>query len=248
MGTLPDRECWSIDIEKSSLSFSLRHALLGKIRGEFRCWGGRVLLDPRAPLQPSVHVWVDLSSLDTGSRRRNDAILETELFDIQWQPGLVFDADRIEQTNDDRAILTGWLGLHCLRKQISVDVTLSRPPGEKAAELIATARAAIDRRAFGLRREATARDWLSERFVDRTIEMTAHIVATPAAPAVALAAAARTNHHSRVVESAREQVQTRDPIPLGTHFAIRGASRLPLSDAPFTTPKPSSPQDCSQGR
>ena len=32
MGTLPDRECWSIDIEKSSLSFSLRHALLGKRR------------------------------------------------------------------------------------------------------------------------------------------------------------------------------------------------------------------------
>jgi polyisoprenoid-binding protein YceI len=178
MATLPDRECWSIDTEKSSLSFSLRHVLLGNIRGEFRCWGGRILLDPHAPLRPSVHVWVDLSSLDTGSRRRNDAILETELFDIQWQPGLVFDGDQIEQTTDGRAILTGWLDLHCLRKQISIDVN-RLPSDEKAAELIATARASIDRRAFGLRREATARDWLSERLVDRTIDMSALIVARP---------------------------------------------------------------------
>jgi polyisoprenoid-binding protein YceI len=173
-----DRECWSIDTEESSLIFSVRHALLGEIRGEFCCWGGRVLLDSCAPSQPSVHVWVDLSSLDTGSRRRNDAILETELFDIQWQPGLVFDGDRIEQTLDGRTTLTGWLDLHCLRQQISIDVTRV-PSDEKAAELIATARASIDRRAFGLRREATARDWLSERLVDRTIEMTALIVARP---------------------------------------------------------------------
>jgi polyisoprenoid-binding protein YceI len=217
MGTLLDRECWSIDTEKSSLSFSLRHALLGKIGGEFRCWGGRVLLDPRA-LQPSVHVWVDLSSLDTGSRRRNDAILETELFDIQWQPGLVFDSDRIDQTNDGHAILTGWLGLHCLRKQISIDVTLSRPPSEKAAELVATARAAIDRQAFGLRREATARDWLSERFVDRTIEMTAHIVARPAAPALAMATAtsdtAGKGARARHADVARARLDAPRAVPI----------------------------------
>jgi len=183
MYALSDRECWNIDAERSSLTFSLRHALLGQIRGEFRCWGGRVLIDSRARSQPAVHVWVDLASLDTGSRRRDKSILDTELFDVQWQPSLVFDSERLEYTDDGLAVLTGWLGLNSLRKEISLEVTFSRPPGDGAAGFVATARAAIDRRAFGLRREANARDWLSERFVDRTIEMVAQVVITPPAPA-----------------------------------------------------------------
>ena len=183
MDTLSDRECWDIDTELSSLTFNLRHALLGHIHGEFSCWGGHVLIDPRASSPPSVHVWVDLSSLDTGSRKRDDAILDTELFDIQLQPALVFDGDRLEHKDDGRVVLIGWLGLNSLWKQISIDVTVSRPPGANPAEFVATAQAAIDRRAFGLRRQARAADWLSERFVDRTIEMTAQIVATLAARA-----------------------------------------------------------------
>jgi polyisoprenoid-binding protein YceI len=170
---------WSIDAQRSSLTFSLGHSHLGPIRGEFRCWGGQVHLDPSGDGQPSVHVWVDLSSLDTGSRRLDAAILDSELFDIQWQPALVFDGDKLERTHDARAVLTGWLGLHSFRKQISIDVTL-QGAAEPDAEFVATARATIDRRALGLRRGKRARGWLSERLVANNIEMNAEVVAQPA--------------------------------------------------------------------
>jgi polyisoprenoid-binding protein YceI len=183
MLALPHQKAWNIDTKRSSLTFGVGHALFGPIRGEFRCWGGQVLLDPRAIGQPSVHVWVDLSSLDTGSQRLDAAILDSELFDIRWQPGLVFDSDRLERTHDGQAVLIGWLGLHSFRKQISIDVTLHRAAPAADAEIVATARAAIDRRAFGLRRERRAHDWLSERFVGKIIEMDAHLVAEPAARA-----------------------------------------------------------------
>jgi polyisoprenoid-binding protein YceI len=179
MFAVPDQKSWSIDTKRSSLTFSVGHALLGPIRGEFGCWGGQVLLDSRDIGQPSIHVWVDLASLDTGSQRLDAAILDSELFDIQWQPCLVFDSERLERTPDGRAVLIGALGLHSFRKQVSIDVTFDRPALAAGAEIIATAHAVIDRRDLGLRRERRPRDWLSERLVDRTIEMDAHLVAEP---------------------------------------------------------------------
>jgi polyisoprenoid-binding protein YceI len=142
-------------------------------------------VDAEAFARTAVHVWVDLSSLDTGSRKRNDAILDTELFDIHWEPALVFDGE-VARVDDRSLVLTGWLGLHALRERLSVWVELERPAvvGEEATELVATAHASIDRRVLGLRRRRGAGGWLSERLVGRTIEMDARIVATPAARAL----------------------------------------------------------------
>jgi polyisoprenoid-binding protein YceI len=176
-------ESWEIDAVRSSLTFSLRHALLGEIRGQFRCWGGRITLDERSPTRPKVHVWVELSSLETGSPKRTQAILDTELFDVRWEPAVVFDGDRLQRQDDGRVSLTGEAELHSIRRplSLSVDVMPSRDADAVTPTLLATAHASVDRRAFGLRRERTARDWLSERLVDRNIEIVAQVVATRAA-------------------------------------------------------------------
>ena len=69
------QEHWKIDVERSTLRFSLGHQLLGEIGGQFRCWGGRVSLDEATARKAAVRIWVELSSIDTGSRSRDDNIL-----------------------------------------------------------------------------------------------------------------------------------------------------------------------------
>jgi polyisoprenoid-binding protein YceI len=184
MDPFRDRERWTIDSETSNLTFSLRHALLGQIKGEFRCWGGDVLLDRADPSRSSVRIWVELSSIDTGSRRRDDDILDTELFDVSWEPALVFESERFETDDRGQAVMFGLLNLHSYRKNISVsiDASLPREDGAGAPRLVGTARASIDRGALGLRRAGGVSDWLNERFLDKAIEMTAHVEATRQAP------------------------------------------------------------------
>ena len=63
------QQVWKIDVERSALQFSLRHKLLGEIAGQFRCWGGQVRIDPENPRKADVRIWVELSSIDTGSSR-----------------------------------------------------------------------------------------------------------------------------------------------------------------------------------
>jgi polyisoprenoid-binding protein YceI len=176
----PGRDCWYIDTEKSSLTFSVRHALLGEIRGEFLCWGGFVRVDAHGDGAPSVHVWIDLSSLDTGSPKRNEAILATELFDVASEPALAFDAEGIDVGASGSAMLHGSLTLQSFRQTVSVSVEVNRlGRGPSEPGLVATARASIDRRALGLRRGSAVKDWLSERLVAPTIEMNAQIEAKP---------------------------------------------------------------------
>ena len=173
-------ERWKIDVERSRLTFSLRHAALGQIRGEFRCWGGEVRLDPASPRAAAVRIWVELSSLETGSRGRDRAILRTELFDQRWEPALEFDGERLEIDSSDRMTLVGWLGLRSLRRQIAIDLTAHRLEldGSGAPRFVCTARASIDRRSLGLKKPRHAAHWLADHLLGDTIELMAHVEAT----------------------------------------------------------------------
>jgi polyisoprenoid-binding protein YceI len=175
------RESWKIDGDRSTLTFRLPHTLLGDIHGRFGCWGGRVLVDPAKPQRFAVRIWVELSSIDTGSRRCDEEILNTELFAQRWEPALEFDGDLLEIGPSAGITLAGWLSLRGLRKRASVTIDapwLGLDPSGRP-RLVCTARASLDRQALGLRRPRNVRDWLSDRLLDETIEIVAHVEAAP---------------------------------------------------------------------
>jgi len=205
MASLSDPECWKIDTESSTLAFKVRHALLGQVGGEFRCWGGRVLVDRDDPDRCSVRLWVDLSSIDTGSQQRNQHILETDLFDVRWEPALVFDGGRLEADAAGGAVVVGLLTLHSYRREIavSIDPAPLRGASGGAPRFALTARASIDRAAFGLRWRGGVHDWLSDRLVGDNVDITAHVEAARDERAIRDGASAP--HFGALAQSARAQ-------------------------------------------
>ena len=124
-------------------------------------------------------IWVELSSIDTGSPNRDDAILHTELFDQREEPALEFDGECLAMDASDHLTVVGWLGLHAFRKKISVAVedyalaaSVSEPP-----RFICTATASVDRSALGLCRKRGIDHWLSDQLLCDTIDISAHIEA-----------------------------------------------------------------------
>ena len=173
------RERWRINPERSTLRFSIGHADLREIRGQFHCWGGIFLLDPVDSKRSTLRVWVDLSSIDTGSTARDAFILATELFDTHWEPALVFDSERVEITGVGRGVVVGHLALHSFVKEIAVAIK-AKPPLRDAKgvwHLVYNARTSIDRGALGLRRNRHIKDWLGESVVGENIEIAAHVEA-----------------------------------------------------------------------
>jgi polyisoprenoid-binding protein YceI len=181
-------ESWSIDAERSTLQFRLPHVLLGEIEGQFACWGGRVRVDTADPRRSTVRIWVELASLSTGSRQRDEEILHTELFDQRWEPALDFDAEKVELDDADRITVPGWLSLRTIRRRFSIviDSPAVQVDRSGALRVVCTARASIDRRALGLHHPRGMRSWLADQVVGETIEIVAHVEAVQESASPAL--------------------------------------------------------------
>jgi polyisoprenoid-binding protein YceI len=186
-------ELWRIDPERSTLRFSLRHALLGELGGQFGCWGGHVRLDGATPPTVAARIWVELSSIDTGSLKRDDQILRTELFDNAWEPALEFDGERLEIDASGRLKMSGWLGLRSRRTEVALDlagaamgVDVSGTP-----RFTCTATASISRRALGLRKNRGGGHWLDDQLLAENIDVVAHVEAVRVSAATAWSPAIR---------------------------------------------------------
>lgn len=142
-------ETWEVDPARSSLRFSLRHLVVGEIRGEFHRWGGTLFFARNQPLPSTINVWVDLSTVDTGDPQRDAHVRSSEFLDVALFPRAEYDANEVE-ARDGRAVLHGRLSLHGVVHDVDVDVEPHVAPmgGEKNAYL---ARAKVDRPRFGLR-------------------------------------------------------------------------------------------------
>jgi polyisoprenoid-binding protein YceI len=211
------RETWSIDPESSTLGFSLRHKLLGQLSGHFECWGGEILFDREDPRRSRVRIWVDLSSIDTGSEERNEYILSTGLFDMRWEPALVFDSEHVDIDDDQHGAVVGSLTLQSIRKQIVVDIEGSVPQRDSSGawRFMGTARASISRAAFGLRRPRRPGDLLSDEMLGDDIEMAAEIEATPVHS---------TFREPGYLEARHDAIPADSPPPLMTDLSGTGSS------------------------
>jgi len=144
-------EAWEIDSTRSTLRFSLRHIIFQEIRGEFRRWGGKLLIDRQTPSRSKVEIWVDLSSVETDSAERDERVRSVEFFDVVHFPRATFK-NRTVDASTDHAQVRGELDLHGVSHPVDVSVFFSSTASDETssrAEYEATA--TINRQDFGLR-------------------------------------------------------------------------------------------------
>ena len=147
-----ERERWEIDASRSTLTFALRHFVVGEIKGTFGRWGGALLLDPAHLDQSSLTVWIELGSLDTGSAERDAHLRSPELLDVARFPRAEFRSTGIALRADGDAVVSGRLDLHGITRNIELTVisqgTRAHDKGVLPARYAVHGR--FDRQAFGL--------------------------------------------------------------------------------------------------
>jgi polyisoprenoid-binding protein YceI len=147
-----EREDWRIDPERSSLRFSLSHIVISEIRGSFARWGGTIDLDAIDQTKSNVRVWVDLDSIDTGDRERDQHVCSSEFFDVARFPRATFVSTgiRLDGTNP---VLRGRLDLHGAQVDVDLEIVsrLRKTDPSGAERSIYELAGHLDRREFGLR-------------------------------------------------------------------------------------------------
>ncbi len=146
---------WNIDPDHSVAAFSVRHLMISNVRGQFNKIAGTLLFDPSDPSSATVEATIDVSSITTGNRQRDDHLLSPDFFDVAKYPTIAFACTKVELTAPNRGKVTGQLTIHGTTRQVTMDVEHFGPiktPADLGGETSIgfTARLTINREDYGV--------------------------------------------------------------------------------------------------
>ncbi|MBJ7359945.1 YceI family protein [Nocardioides sp.] len=110
---------YTIDPSHSRLGFVARHAMVTKVRGEFRDYSGTAHIDAADPSKSSVTVTIGAGSVSTGSADRDGHLVSPDFFDAETYPELTFVSTSVERDGDEWSI-TGDLTIKGTAKPVTI--------------------------------------------------------------------------------------------------------------------------------
>ncbi|MDA8077536.1 MAG: YceI family protein [Nitrospiraceae bacterium] len=146
---------WNIDPDHSVAAFSVRHLMIANVRGQFNRITGAINFDPSAPAGSTVEATIDVSSITTGNRMRDDHLLSPDFFDAARYPSMSFKCTKVELAGPNRGKVSGDLTIRGVTRQVTMDVEHFGPV--KSPEAVGgetsigfTAKVSINREDFGV--------------------------------------------------------------------------------------------------
>ncbi|MHB8754520.1 MAG: YceI family protein [Candidatus Acidiferrales bacterium] len=149
---LPATTTWQIDPAHSNAQFVVRHLGISNVQGEFTKISGTVQLDDQDISKSSVTASIDVSSVDTRVKMRDNDLRSPKFFDVAKYPTMTFQSTKIWKTGDGTAKMSGNLTLHGVTKEITFDVTGPTAPIHAMGGIRRGVHAttSISRKAFGI--------------------------------------------------------------------------------------------------
>ena len=143
---------WNLDPSHSQVGFSVKHLVISNVRGEFRKYEGKVVLDDADVSRSTVQAVIDASSIDTGVADRDGHLRSPDFLDVAKYPTVTFRSSKVAKAGKDGLDVTGDLTLHGVTKPVVLHVATTSEVkgmfGETRRGFSATTR--IDRKDFGL--------------------------------------------------------------------------------------------------
>jgi polyisoprenoid-binding protein YceI len=144
------RSNWSIDPARTHIGFTIDAVGWPRTIGKFERFEGRIAVDFDHPAQSRVSFHVQTQSVDVGSPTFSDYVRSVVLLNAARFPTIDFTSTSVEKLDDHSVRVTGDLTLLGTTRPLSVDVDVSRQTEGGRTRLGFTAKARIDRLAFGM--------------------------------------------------------------------------------------------------
>ncbi len=143
---------WQIDSAHSEVTFSVRHMMISSVRGRFNTVNGTVEFDETTPSNSSVNVEIDVNSIDTREKQRDEHLRSADFLDAATYPTITFVSKRVEPIDESHGKITGDLTIHGVTREVVLDTDYAgqakSPWGNTSAGF--SAKTEINRKDFGL--------------------------------------------------------------------------------------------------
>ncbi|MEV6421465.1 YceI family protein [Streptomyces sp. NPDC051662] len=113
---------YTIDPAHSTISFTVRHAMVTNVRGTFTEHEGSLSLDGTNPADSSASIDVSIASVDTGMADRDGHLRSPDFFDAETFPKMSFRSTSVEQVDAETYRLTGDLSIKGVTRPLTIDL------------------------------------------------------------------------------------------------------------------------------
>jgi len=119
-------ETYKFDPSGSTIGFSV-HQFLGTTHGKFTNFSGRIEIDREHPENSSVTAQIEVRSIDTRIKKRDDHLRSAEFFNVEKFPNMTFKSRSVKRTGPQSGDILGDLTMHGVTKPITLHVKLLTP-------------------------------------------------------------------------------------------------------------------------
>ena len=147
--TASANETYKFDPSGSTIGFSV-HQFVGTTHGRFTKFNGKVDIDREHPENSSVTVQIDVRSIDTRIKKRDDHLRGPEFFNVEKFPQMTFKSRSVKRTGPQSGDIIGDFTMHGVTKPITLHVKLLTPMNETTRTRWSVMTDPITRRDFNL--------------------------------------------------------------------------------------------------
>jgi len=91
-------QLFTVDPERSEVTFSWRHIVFAKVEGHAKIRAGLIRYDADHPVRSSATVVISAASVTTGDPERDDHVRSPEFLDVERYPEIRFESRRLGVT------------------------------------------------------------------------------------------------------------------------------------------------------
>jgi polyisoprenoid-binding protein YceI len=142
-------ETYRFDPSGSTIGFSVRQ-FLGTTHGKFTKFNGKIDVNREHPENSSVTAQIDVRSIDTRIKKRDDHLRSGEFFNVDKYPQITFKSRSVKQTGPQSGDILGDLTMHGVTRPITLHVRLLTPLNDTNRTRWAITVDPITRRDFNL--------------------------------------------------------------------------------------------------
>lgn len=142
---------YQIDPAHTQIHFTIPHLMVFKVRGNFNEFAGTVEADPASNALSSTQATVQMASIDTRNKKRDDHLRSADFFDVANYPEMTFVSKKVAGSGSDITVV-GDLTIKGNTREVTLKGgflgAATDPWGNQRAGFEATGK--INRKDFGL--------------------------------------------------------------------------------------------------
>ena len=143
---------WNVDADHSEIGFAVKHLMVATVKGSFRRFSGKVVLDEQNIGNSVIEADIDATSIDTRQEQRDAHLRSPDFFDAETYPSITFRSTKLEQLRHGYYRAVGDLTIRGTTREVVLDIEETGRGGDPWGNqrIGVSARTTINREEFGL--------------------------------------------------------------------------------------------------